>query len=243
MTVTYAGQKTDGTDCAETVTLIESYSPSGAIQSYQNTKPSYRSGTSVTPALTGGCSSYGDGYRECADRGSFEARAPVEAKWSVTRNECSGYSKAWDIGNADKLVLFNPCQTKSLSARTSWLEDITGQPKVCDPTFTDVPNVSSWSESRVKRILNMTKKAATSLNQTCNAYKAMRAVEWSVNDWFMFNASNNGACGVWVVDGASWRPAKIKSATRNSDGQGIPWISPGKTEYVRTATGSMPVTC
>lgn len=81
------------------------------------------------------------------------------ARWSLARDVCSGYSKSWNIGKDDRLVLFNNCQTRSLSSRTSFLDDVTGEPKVCSYTYSKVPDVSDWSKSKVRRILNMTKTA------------------------------------------------------------------------------------
>lgn len=197
-------------ECAGTETVAGPRSPLFGNLRIRN---AVGTGTACSEQVGHGNAPLPSGVSGCADIEGSTAR------WSLARNQCSGYTKSWDIGKSDRLFLFNNCQTKSLSARTSWLDDITGKPKVCSYAF-------------VKR-----------LSQACKAYKAVRAVEWSKNDWFLYNAANNGACGVWVVDDASWRPPKIKSATRASDGQGIAWISPGRSEMVKTATGSVRVTC
>ena len=221
-TKTYAGTDySSGEPCAKTYSTIRSWSFNGDIYSYQNPQLNFRSGSSVTPVIGGGgyCLGRDVEYTECGDMRPYLAWQDVQARWNVSRNVCSGYSRKWDIGKQDTLFLFNNCQTKSLSSRTSFLDNATGRPQVCDWSF-------------VKRV-----------GRACTVYKAILQTEWAQNDWFMYLAANTGDCGVWVVDDASWRPPKIKPATDNSDGQPISAISPGRTDLVRTATGSVAVTC
>lgn len=241
----YAGSP----ECAGTETAMNAYAYPAAASNFL-VRTAVGAGTTCPEQMSDGIAPLPSDVRGCMYGTEYinvnseaENLSEDSARWSLARDQCSGYTKSWNIGKSDRLFLFNNCQTRSLSARTSWLDDVTGKPKVCSYTYSKVPDVSDWSKSKVRRVLNMTKKAAMKLNKACSAYKAVRAVEWSINDWFMYNAANNGACGVWVVDDARWRPPKIKSATRASDGQGIAWISPGRTEMVKTATGSVRVTC
>lgn len=57
---------------------------------------------------------------------------------------------------------------------------------------------------------NVAAKIADRVDKLCTAYQAVLRIQWSQVRWFAFNAANNNACAVWVVDGASWRPPKIR---------------------------------
>ncbi len=172
-----------------------------------------------------GC--YSGSYTEC---NSGITAGEYTAKWSLTRNVCSGYSGTWNIGASDKLVLFNPCQAKSLSSRLSVFDDIVGMPKVCNYSFSLAGD-------------NVATKLARKLNKLCDGYKAILRLEWLQVRWFAYNASINHACAVWVMDDASWRPPKIRSAVRVSDGVHVAYINPGETETIKTANGPFQVTC
>jgi len=207
-----------------TVSEVAPWNSTGTITSTQNSQRYFRVGE-ITDNDPNGC---GAGLAECADLSS--RGSGVTAKWSLSANPCSGHSGTWNIGGSDKLVLFNPCQAKSLSSRLSVFDDITGQPEVCKYAFSLAAD-------------NVGTKLASKLNKLCDAYKAVLRVQWLQVRWFAFNAAQWDGCAVWVVDDASWRPPKIRSAIRDSDGLGVAWIPRGTTETIRTANGPFPVTC
>jgi hypothetical protein len=156
---------------------------------------------------------------ECTDFLSFQhLPTRIEAQWSLAARECTGYSRAVNLGHQDTLFVFNPCQTKSLSSRVNFLQEATGLPKICDYAY-------------VKR-----------LNQACNGYKAVTQIQWSQTDWFMSAATRTDACGVWVMDRASWRPPKIRPA-EGPDGIEIVWINVGAQQVIKTHEGSVRVSC
>ena len=156
---------------------------------------------------------------ECTD---FSAHnhlpTKIRSEWSLSARECTGYSRSVNLGNKDTLFVFSPCQTKSLSSRVNFLQEISGVPKICDYAY-------------VKR-----------LSQACDGYKAVTRIQWGQVDWFMSAATRENACGVWVVDRADWRPPKIEPAER-PDGIEVVWISVGEHQVVKTPQGSVQVSC
>jgi hypothetical protein len=205
----------DGRDLFEITPWVRVYSNS-------NTMPAYRSGKNATPDRTyiGGCLSYGykKGCTEGYNAGNWVPS--FRSQWSIAAKECTGYSRSYRLGDGDTLLVFNPCQTQSLSSRINYLDEITGAPKICDYAF------------------------AKRASRVCLGYKAVNRTNWLRNDWFFFNAAKNRECGVWVLDGASWRDPKIKPASRASDGLAVTGINPGGSVRVRTAGGgSLTVSC
>ncbi len=156
---------------------------------------------------------------ECTDYSSFShLPAKIESTWSLAARECTGYSRAVRLDSRDTLFVFSPCQTKSLSSRVNFLQEISGVPKICDYAY-------------VKR-----------LSQACDGYKAVTRIQWSQVDWFMDSAKRNQACGVWVVDRASWRPPKIEPA-EGPDSIEVVWINVGEQQVITTPHGSVKVSC
>ena len=91
-------------------------------------------------------------------KGSFWKLKPTSTvRWSLTKDECSGYSNFWNIGDDDRLVLFNSCQAKSLNSRMSVFDDISGTPEVCDYSFS-LPGADADT------------KLASRLNKLCDGY-------------------------------------------------------------------------
>lgn len=220
----YAGGTVDGRNCADSngSTSFGIY-PGATIHSWSYARPTFRGGRNFTPDRTyiGGCPFYGNGTEECTEGYNAGNWVPAfRARWSIAAKECTGYSKSYRLGDGDTLLVFNPCQTRSLSSRISYLDQIDGAPKVCDYAFS-------------KRT-----------NRVCDGYKAISRVIWARNDWFFSNAANNGNCGVWVLDRAPWRKPKITSAKRAADGQSVVSITPGNSARIRTADGgSLSVSC
>lgn len=218
----YAGGTVDGRVCADSngTALVNGGPPYLRIFSYDNTKPTFRSGQVAVPDRTyGGCST-GSATEECMDTYTLlNGQPPMSASWSLTADPCSGYSRTYPIGDGDTLVVFNPCQTQTLSSRISVFDDIAGTPKVCKFGFT-------------KKV-----------NKACGAYKAVRRTTWVGVRGYLALSSVHGDCGVWVVDRARWRAPKIRPAERAKDGQYVQHINPGGSENVRTATGSLRVSC
>jgi len=223
----YAGTNPDGTSCArtETTTSQGRYHPSAYVLATKN--------VGTTSRVCAGSSSNMPCSNDINTRltSAFVAGGPPPTvRWSLAKDVCSGYSNSWDIGNSDTLVLFNRCQSQSLNSRLSVFDDISGTPKACEYAF------SLAGDNAGTRLLNR-------LNKLCDGYKAVLRTQWVGVRWFAYNAALNEGCAVWVVDGASWRPPKIKPATNHSDGQNVAWISAGSTRYLRTATGYQAVTC
>ena len=156
---------------------------------------------------------------ECTD---FSAHnhfpTKIRSEWSLSARECTGYSRAVNLGQQDTLFVFSPCQTKSLSSRVNFLQEISGVPKICDYAY-------------VKR-----------LNTACDGYKAVTRIQWSQTDFFMAAATREDACGVWVVDRADWRPPKVRPA-EGPDSIEVVWISVGGHQLVKTAKGTVSVGC
>jgi len=193
------------------------YSPWISIHSAKN-PPNFRQGSHTVPARPSGVGGPCLPVSECTDYPAFESLPRMTSEWSIAARECTGYSKTHRLGNKDTLFVFNPQQTKCLSSRVNFLQEISGRPKVCDYAY-------------VKR-----------LSQACAGYKTVTRIQWSQADWFMAAATRTDACGVWVVDRADWRPPKIKPA-RGDDKLDLAWIPMGASRMVKTATGSMRVSC
>lgn len=196
--------------------------PSVRVYSNLNSGPAFRSGKNVTPDRTyiGGCLFYG--YENgCTEGYNAGNRVPsFWAKWSIAAKECTGYSRSYRLGDGDTLLVFDPCQTKSLSSRINYLDEISGTPKICDYAF------------------------AKRASRVCMGYKAVNRTNWISNDWLFFSASKNGECGVWVIDRAGWHVPKIRPAQRASDGLNVSGINPGGSTRVKTADGgSLTVSC
>lgn len=212
------GTLDDGTVCSDMDSSeYTSFGPLLEVRSFQNAHPKYRAGT--ISVGSDGLGSSCTGKPECASMQSFRYWPKLKAQWSIARNECTGFSKSYNLGGQDTVFVFPPCQTKNLSTRISLFDQISGTPKVCHYAY-------------VKR-----------LSQACKAHEAVTRTQWAQNDWFMYTAANAGDCGVWVIDRASWRPPKIKPATRAADGQAVSSIGVGGSVRVRTSTGSVTVTC
>lgn len=199
-------------DTIETVV----YYPFGFINSSQRAETNFRGGSQVSKSREGigNCPA-----TECTDILAFEHLPAVQSQWNIHRKGCTGYSKSHRLGKQDTLFVFTACQTKSLSSRVNFLQEISGEPAVCQYVF------------------------VSKLSKACKAYAAVRRVQWAQVDWFFSNAANNDACGVWVVDRARWRPPVIKPATRPSDSLAIAWISRGESQRVESAEGSVQVSC
>lgn len=221
-TTTWSGGIVDGLSCSRFDT-VETFLvvPRLSVFTRDHYQRGYRAGKASTPDTTylGGCQSAFPGAECVEGDNAGNWAAPRNAQWSLTVNECSGFSKSYRLGNGDTAYVFNPCQTKAVSSRIS--------------VFDRAESSVLCRHAYVKKVL-----------KACSALKKVSQVEWALNNWFMFNASNQGDCGVWVVDTAKHRPARIKPASRAADGQGVSSIAPGG--HIRVATkgaGSVNISC
>jgi hypothetical protein len=229
----WEGLLSDGSRCDSTNTYYEGHHTNFYIRSKQNPSRYDRIGTNTFLRTNSqGCTA---GVSECSDGGLGEARV----HWNLKANECTGYSKVWNIGNGDRLFRFNPCQTKAVNARISVLDDLAGEPRVCDFNFVNVSDSDA---------LNLAEKVVNKLNKACAVYKAVRSVEWAAQRFHFWHDSYmtehwRSTCGLWVVDEASWRPPKIRPAVDADTGLNVSGIGVGSTRNIKTSTGSIPVTC
>ena len=105
--------------------------PFARIYTRQHKDDSFRYGKQQGPSLetTQGCSN--SGVVECTEALFFLHNPPTEATWNITKKDCTGYSRAYRLGKDETAFVFSPCQTKSVSARTSFLHEFAGVPKIC----------------------------------------------------------------------------------------------------------------
>jgi hypothetical protein len=222
ITITYTyggGVLADGTVCSDMDNATSSsLGPFAYVNSYKNPRPAFRSGDHKTPSNHG--SSTCVVATECTLSQSYKAYALVTTHWTLTAKTCSGYSHAYRLGGDDVAFVFNPCQTKALSGRISFLDEVQGTPKVCKFTFVN-----------------------KSARQLCGGYKAVSRTQWAQVDWFMDTAARSDACGVWVVDHGRFRSPKIKPAHRAADGLAVSSLSVGKSISIRGKNGPVTIRC
>ena len=192
--------------------------PFARIYSRQHKDNSFRYGKQQGPSLetTQGCSN--SGAVECTEALFFLHNPPTEATWNITKKDCTGYSRAFRLGKDETAFVFSPCQTQSVSARTSFLHEFAGVPKIC-------------------KLLYIGKVAAP-----CKIYKTVTAVEWLQNDFFLSNAAGHDKCGIWVVDKSGPLPTKIRPA-HGTNGLSVPWVTPGKPVPIKGPNGTVTVSC
>lgn len=129
-----------------------------------------------------------------------------------------------DIGGDDTLVFLTPWET-------AWLASA-------------LENNSQWSCAppgiRIPRVVKF-------FNKFCAGYNAYtRVAYWRVKVFLKY-AVRLGGCGAFVIDGASWRPPRVRPAeawsTASNSYMAHVSAGIGQTEWFKTKSGYTPARC
>lgn len=93
------------------------------------------------------------------------------------------------LGGDDTLVFLSPWETKAVYEAMS-------DPGSFECTIPPLPDP-------IKRI-------TSKMNRLCSTYNWLTKIEFWRVKWFLRVAAERGACGAFVIDGASWRPDRYK---------------------------------
>ena len=151
-TVTKYGGVIGGSPCSDgDTTGTQNYTPWISIHSGKNPLANFRQGSNTIKARPNGAGGSCAVVSECTDYPALGASLPrMTSQWSIAARECTGYSEV-PTTSASR----TPCSSstrarpRASTSRVNFLQEISGQPKICDYAF-------------VKR-----------LAQACDGYKAV----------------------------------------------------------------------
>ena len=133
-----------------------------------------------------------------------------------------GVMRYWYIGNGDYLTVYDAISTQTLA---SWA------------------STPSW-ESKVCGFVRYTPARGA-----CSAVGTLNAVSKYQMKWFLWNAQRNNGCAIGILDwgrhGANQlkKRWKARSADYYRYNTAIPWVTPGRTSYVKVGSGALGVSC
>ncbi|MET1060711.1 MAG: hypothetical protein ABWX84_14020, partial [Nocardioides sp.] len=119
----------------------------------------------------------------------------------------------WDLGSNDYLVVYSRATTQRIGA---WA------------------NAAGW-ESKACYFIRFTPASGA-----CSAVGALNAVSKYQMQWFLWNAKQNGGCAIGILDWGRHgvnqfkKRWKVRAATSYTYKVAIPWVTAGRTSFVRT---------
>jgi hypothetical protein len=116
-----------------------------------------------------------------------------------------------DLGHDDTLVFMTPWETRAIYNQLKY------HGHNCLPFTSSLPKVGGL----IRKICNPLKW-----------YSAYTRVQFLQLKWMLYNAILWGGCGAFIIDGAGWRPDRVRAAHDDDTNLANPWTLPGKVSHL-----------